>query len=288
MYRNLGAGVLREYAGTKQLRRPCNIFGIVGRDIGYSLSPVIFNTLFRAEGRNDCYKLFDLKEESLDAFMQAVAALEVDGFNVTVPFKGEIIPYLKRLDKIAAETGSVNLVIRRRKDLVGYNTDYFGIADTIERKLKVDVVGKRVALVGSGGSARTVYYYLVRKRAAQIFVYHRSSASKQRFSAFVESLPRVENYSACTYKSKIGDLPECDLIVNATPESVAKLCPSLRPSSLMKVFELRYSGRTKPSPHIVDGIYMLAVQAVHNYRIMTGASASVSRIMDIIRKARRR
>jgi shikimate 5-dehydrogenase len=182
----------------------------------------------------------------------------------------------------------VNLVMRRRGELVGYNTDYFGVADTIERKLKLNIRGKSVALIGSGGSARTVYYYLARKRAAQIFAYHRSSASKRRFRGFVDSLRQVKNYCACIYKSRIGDLPECDLIINATPEPVNKLCPSLVPSAKTKVFELRYYGRTKPSPDLVDGTYMLAVQAAHNYRIMTGTRASVDRIMRIIRKARRR
>jgi shikimate dehydrogenase len=266
----------------------CSVLGIVGRDISYSLSPVIFNTLFEAEGQRACYKLFDLKTGSLDTFMQAVAVLGVDGFNVTIPFKAEIIPYLKRLDKIAADTGSVNLVIKRQGELVGYNTDYFGIAETIERKLKLDVHGMRVLLIGSGGSARTVYHYLTRKKAAQIFVYHRSIASKRRFGGFVENLPRVEMYVPRNYKGRIGDTFDCDLIVNATPESVTKLCPSLRPSARTRVFELRYGSRTKPSPYIVDGTYMLAVQAAHNYRIMTGTSTPVDRIMNIIGKARRR
>lgn len=266
----------------------CQIFGIVGRDISYSLSPVVFNALFVAGKRRACYRLFDLKDRTLDSFMQAIDIVGIDGFNVTIPCKEEIIPYLKRLDKISADTGSVNLVMNRRGELVGYNTDYFGIADTIERKLKLEVRSKTVALIGSGGSARTVYYYLMRKRAAQIIGYHRSIASERRFGKYIASLPRAESYHPQTYKDRIRGIPDCDLIVNATPESVAKLCPKLRSSAGMKIFELRYSARTKPSPHIVDGTYMLAVQAVRNYRIMTGEDVSAERIMNIIRKARRR
>jgi shikimate 5-dehydrogenase len=87
------------------------IYGIVGCGIGYSLSPLIFNTLFKAKRLPAVYRLFDISPEGLAGFMQAAHLLRLDGFNVTIPFKEDVIEYLQKLDPVAAATGSVNLVL---------------------------------------------------------------------------------------------------------------------------------------------------------------------------------
>jgi shikimate dehydrogenase len=263
------------------------IFGIVGCNIGYTLSPTIYNSLFKSEKIRACYRVFDLAESSIDDFMNAANLLNLDGFNVTIPFKTDILTFLHKLDRIAAATFSVNQVICRNGKYLGYNTDYDGIASTLRDKLRIDVKGKRIAIIGSGGSARTAYYYSVKQRAKRITVYHRSVEGMRKFQAYARTLPRREEIELVQYDKKLGKLDDFDLCINATPAAYSTLHSGKR-SRKMKLFELGYTGRQPKSRGHVNGFYMLAVQAARNFEIMTGRKVSTDRILTIIREARRR
>lgn len=262
------------------------IYGIVGRNIGYSLSPIIYNALFRAQGLTACYRTFDLKDRSLEQFVSAAGIIGLSGFNVTIPFKGEIVSYLHKLDPAADATVAANMVIARRNGLVGYNTDYPGIKATVENRLKCNIQGQKVALIGSGGSARTAFRYLWKKRAGAIAVYHRSRESERRFEAFVESLDAGRNYVPVRYSDRLSLDEDTVLCINATPALITRLLAGRMIPAGVRVFELRYFGRQVARPYVVNGEYMLAVQAALNYKIMTGIDVPVSRIMNIVKKAR--
>lgn len=262
------------------------VYGIIGSGIGYSLSPRIFNALFRQHKHPAVYRLFDLDGKPLEEFVAAARLLRLDGFNVTIPFKGEIIEHLQKLDPVAAATGSVNLALNRRDKWTGFNTDYYGVEATLEKLRGFKVKGSRVVILGSGGAARTVYYLLNRKRAAQIVVYHHSAGRSKSFASYVDSLPNQVRCEARRFRSEITDLPECDLLVNCTPQPFHKMLDSASLHRAPHLFDLRYQGAGLRSTRIVDGSLMLAVQAAHNFKLMTGVKVNPEKVLSIMKAAR--
>jgi shikimate dehydrogenase len=263
------------------------IYGIIGTDIGYSLSPTIYNELFAQKHVCAIYNVFNLQDADLNDFIKSVRLLPLAGFNVTIPHKRAILPLLDRLDFVAEQTQSTNLVINRKGVLHGYNTDYEGIRQSIESRLKVSVRGANVAIIGSGGGAQTTYYYLVSHGARSIHVYHRSPASLLRFGSFVRRLPRPSSYRPALLEEAIDDLAGCDLCVNCTPVAITDLADRSVIKKVARILELRYGSYVLIKRAHLRGNYMLAVQAIKNLKIMTGQEVTVNRVLKIIEGALR-
>lgn len=127
------------------------LFGLVGWPIDYTMSPEIHNGLSEKEGRNAVYLAFPTEEKDLETFVR-FARVYLKGFNVTVPYKEKIIPFLDALDFSGEVCRAVNTVQVRNGRLVGYNTDGTGGKRCIEQKLPL--AGKTVVIKGAGGAAR--------------------------------------------------------------------------------------------------------------------------------------
>ena len=121
-------------------------YGLIGEKLGHSFSKIIHNELFSYE-----YELKELKKEELDEFMKKA---EFKAINVTIPYKEAVIPYLDEISEKARQIGAVNVVVNNGGFLSGYNTDYEGLKALIERQ-KVDFKGKKVLILGSGGTSKT-------------------------------------------------------------------------------------------------------------------------------------
>jgi len=120
-------------------------FCLIGNPLGHSFSKEIHTRL-------GCfYDLVQLEESELEKFAKKGS---YDGFNVTIPFKQKILPYMNCLDESAKQTGAVNTVVRRNGRLVGYNTDFKGILFALKRA-SIEIKGKKAAILGSGGTSAT-------------------------------------------------------------------------------------------------------------------------------------
>jgi shikimate dehydrogenase len=263
------------------------IYGIIGNGIGYSLSPVIYSALFAQLKIDAVYNTFELPHSQLGEFIKAVCLLPLAGFNVTIPHKRAILPLLDGLDFVAERTQSVNLVVNRKGKLQGYNTDYEGIRQSIESRLKLSVRGLDVAVIGSGGAAQTAYYYLVSHGARVIHVFHRSPTSLLRFGSYVRRLPRPATYRPALIERAIDDLPHCELLINCTPAPVSVIADPSALKNAKRVFELRYGNYDLVKRAHLRGNYMLAAQAVRNFKIITGQDVTVNRVLRIIDEALR-
>ena len=121
--------------------------GLLGRKLGHSFSPQIHSHL-----GSYSYELFQKEPEELDSFLKNGGW---DGINVTIPYKKDVIPHLDDLSPIAKKLGAVNTIIRRDGRLIGHNTDYFGFL-TMVRSSGLDVAGKKVLILGTGGASKPV------------------------------------------------------------------------------------------------------------------------------------
>lgn len=125
-------------------------FGLTGYPLGHSLSPVIHKELFKI---NNIDASYELNEVNPDSFAQGVEELKkLNGFNVTIPHKINIIPFLDKLSERAELFGAVNTVDNKNGIFTGYNTDCFGFLRALEMA-DIELKGK-VLLCGSGGVSR--------------------------------------------------------------------------------------------------------------------------------------
>lgn len=121
--------------------------GLLGEKLGHSYSPQIHNAL-----GSYSYGLFEKQPEELECFLKNG---DFHGLNVTIPYKKAVIPYLAELSPVAARLGAVNTVVRREDgSLIGHNTDYFGFK-TMVKASGLQVAGKKVLVLGSGGASNT-------------------------------------------------------------------------------------------------------------------------------------
>ena len=165
----LSAREMIEVYRVKELDRDTKVYGVIGDPVSWSLSPIIHNAGFVADGLNAVF--IPLLVKDLDAFMRRMVRpetreveLNFAGFAVTMPHKQAVIKYLDGLDDVAATVGAVNTINIEGGTLIGYNTDAAGFIGPLKRTFG-DLKGARVALIGAGGAARACVYALKSQNA---------------------------------------------------------------------------------------------------------------------------
>lgn len=138
-------------------------FGLIGKQLSHSFSKKYFENKFKLEQiTNAQYKLFEL--ESINQFKELITATpSLQGLNVTIPYKEEVIPFLDELDAIASEVGAVNTIsFQRNKNgvpyLKGYNTDVIGFEESLKPSLNNSNI--RALIFGTGGASKAIAYVL--------------------------------------------------------------------------------------------------------------------------------
>ncbi len=121
-------------------------YGLIGESLSHSFSKEIHEQL-----ADYTYELCPLTRDELDAFMREKT---FKGINVTIPYKEEVIPYLDEVDPAAQAIGAVNTVLNKDGRLIGYNTDFLGMRALVNH-LNLDLEGKKVGILGSGGTSKT-------------------------------------------------------------------------------------------------------------------------------------
>lgn len=160
------------------LTRTC---GLIGNPVEHTMSPAIHNTLAEATGENLVYVPFHVPEDKVEEAVKGAYALNLLGCNVTVPYKSQVIPFLKELDPLAEQIGAVNTLVRIEGGFKGYNTDMQGLYRAMcEDDVRLE--GEKVLILGAGGVARAVSMLLVRKGAEEILILNRTLEKAERIA----------------------------------------------------------------------------------------------------------
>lgn len=146
--------------------------GLIGNPVEHTMSPAIHNTLAEAMGQNLVYVPFHVQTGLLKEAVEGAYALNLLGCNVTVPYKSQVLPYLKEIDPLAERIGAVNTLVRAQGGFKGYNTDMPGLARAMEAD-GVKTAGEKVLILGAGGVARAVAVMLA-DTASQILIMNRT------------------------------------------------------------------------------------------------------------------
>ncbi len=153
-------------AGTK-------VCGLIGYPVGHSVSPVIHNNLAEEYGHDLVYVPLQVEPGKLKEAVAGAEAFDFLGMNVTVPYKSEVIPYLREIDPLAERIGAVNTLVRTEGGYRGYNTDMPGLYRAMCAD-GVHIEGEEVVLLGAGGVARAIAYLLLDKKASHVHIFNRS------------------------------------------------------------------------------------------------------------------
>ena len=155
-----------------------NIIGIVAEKLGHSLSPYIHNYWSKKYKQKLQYQKFEVSEKHLDKFFQSFKKnKKIKGFNVTIPYKTNFITLCDRITPKAKKIGSVNLVYKKNNLIIGDNTDVIGFEKSF-KKLK-NIPSNKVLLIGAGGAARSILYFLNQKNIENIDVFATSFRRKE-------------------------------------------------------------------------------------------------------------
>lgn len=132
-------------------------FGLIGYPLGHSFSKIYFEKKFKLENIKNTEYL-NLENSSLEELFSSKKLLTLKGFNVTIPHKEAIIPYLDELSKEAKAIGAVNCVKRKGQKFIGYNTDYIGFLNSFKKVKKS--YHKKALILGNGGATKAIIYAL--------------------------------------------------------------------------------------------------------------------------------
>ncbi len=147
--------------------------GLIGNPVEHTLSPAIHNTLAESLGHNLVYVPFGVEQGRLQAAVEGAYGLNILGMNVTVPYKSDVIPYLKEMDALADKIGAVNTLVRVQGGYKGYNTDILGLYRAMSSE-GICLEEENVVLLGAGGVARAVAFLCAEKGAKKVYLLNRS------------------------------------------------------------------------------------------------------------------
>ena len=270
------------------------IYGVVGDPVGHSLSPVIHNAAFRAEGMDKVYVPFRVPRQQLGTFLQDCRKLGVKGLSITIPHKEAVRAYLTHIERAAEQIGAVNTVVFADDGTItGSNTDMKavlasllsvpGLKDT-DDPLKE----KEVLVLGAGGVARAIVYGLVR-RGANVTIASRTYTR-------AEDLARDFDCRAIPWDERHYTKPE--ILINATPVGMhpdVDATPFGRDylRRTMIVFDTVYNPENtllikdarEKGCRCVTGVEMFVRQAAMQFKAFTGQDAPRSIMRDEVRRA---
>lgn len=243
-------------------------YGLIGEKLSHSFSKEIHEDI-----ADYVYELCEIPRSDLALFLQK---REFSAINVTIPYKKEVLPYLDEISDAANKLQAVNCIINCNGKLCGYNTDYFGMRDTILRS-GVDVSGKKVLILGTGGTSRTSALVCKNLGADEILFVSRNKKD-----------------GAITYNESYACHADAEIIINATPvgmypDSYDSPIDLSKFSNLLAVFDAVYNPiRTKlvldaKEKNILadGGLYMLVSQAVHAIELFTKTEIDENKIDEI-------
>ncbi len=256
------------------------LYGILGNPVSHSLSPVMHNAAFAATGINGAYLPFPAPDIA-DAVI-GIRGLGVQGASVTIPHKEKVMALLDTLDPVAKKIGAVNTIVRDGDMLSGFNTDWLGATSALEEKITLS--GRKVVILGAGGSARAIGFGMQEKGADFLL----ASRTEFRGRALADELDC--RWVSLTKTEEIKG----DILINATsvgmvPEIENSPVEDTVLPQFQVVMDIVYAPlktrllatAEQAGCEIINGLEMLLYQGVAQFEMWTGEKAPV----DIMRKA---
>jgi shikimate dehydrogenase len=272
---------------------------VIGDPVEHSLSPEIQNAAFSHAGLDFSYVAFHVERGQLRHALNGVRSLGIRGLSVTIPHKVDIIPFLDEVAPEAAYVGSVNTVVNDNGRLTGHSTDGRGAIRAFQSR-GVEVAGRPILLLGSGGAARAIAFALaLLDPRPSLKILGVIPGELDRLAADLASKTGVSVSSELLTEQTIQSaLDGAEIIVHATPVGMApKTEASLVPQNLLRtdhsVFDAVYTPlktqllqtAEQAGARIVPGLGMFVHQAAIQFELWTGREAPVEIMEQTVENA---
>ncbi|MCQ2958336.1 MAG: shikimate dehydrogenase [Candidatus Gastranaerophilales bacterium] len=271
--------------------------GIIGKPLSHSISPVIQKTALDSVKLGGSYEKFEIDAENIFKALEFFKKSNYKGFNVTIPYKVEILKYLDQVAESAKNIGAVNTVkISKNGSLMGFNTDISGFySSVLKKREKIE----NAILFGSGGAAQAVVFGLKDLGCKHICVYTRNFGKTK---IFVEKLKDKTNidFSVKLIEDNIT-FEKANILINSTPlgtkgenENLSVVSKnsleSLNKDAL--IYDLVYNPQEtlliKYAKELgfdyINGLEMLIMQGAEAFKIWTGLEPDIKKMQDSARK----
>jgi len=190
---------------------------VIGYPISHSKSPIIHTSVMNELKLEYDYNAVEVREGELSAFVDRVKAENIDGFNITMPHKIDIMQYLDEIDIEAKRYNSVNTVRYKDGKLYGYNTDADGYVMSL-KEAGTEFKDRDVLILGAGGVVNTLSLKAVYEGAKSVTVLNRSIDKAEKVCEYVKQETGKElKFASLETKNICDNAQNCDIIINATP-----------------------------------------------------------------------
>ena len=192
--------------------------GVLGANLVHSKSPQIQEAGIKQLGLEASYEKFEI---SNDYFNEEISNLlsKVDGLNVTIPYKENIVNYLNRADSLVSRIGASNTLVIKNGYIEGFNTDYYGFIESVKN---LNLKSKKIGVIGAGGASRAVLVALDDLEVDLINIYVRN-ITKAKETKFPKIKKATKEILLFNHESDFSDL---DMIINCTPVGQGRLIDS--------------------------------------------------------------
>lgn len=264
------------------------IYGLFGWPVEHTFSPAMHNAAFARLKMDACYLPFPVHPDRLEDAVRSIAALGINGVNVTVPHKERVAAMLSELSEEARLMTAVNTVEVRGDRLIGHNTDGRGFLRSLRENLRFDPKGRRIFILGAGGAGRAVGFSLAIADAASIIIYDKDTQKSSGLARDIREKTGADVYSIEDVMNVAESAAGADCIVNATPIGMKRSDPMPLDAHIIRkgqiVCDLIYNpAETRllraakyRGARTLNGLGMLLYQGVLAFEIWTGKKAPVS------------
>ena len=272
------------------------LLAVIGAPIGHSLSPIIQNAALHAAGLDYVYTALPVRADALASAVRGLRDAGIAGFNVTIPFKTEIIPLLDALSEDARRIQAVNTVVIEDGRMVGHNTDVAGfLAGFAERGIAL--AGKNAVLIGAGGAARAALWGLLRSGVSSVVIGVRNAAKGAALAAdfTTDGDVRAVSFDDAAWIAACSD---ADIVVQTTPLGMTPHTEEMPPvdAAMIKpsavVYDLIYTpaetrflreARARGC-ETINGETMLVAQGAEAFHLWTGKRPDVELMKRVLRE----
>ena len=273
---------------------PSSFFGLIGKPIDTSLSPLMFNSIFDQSKINSVYVPFTVAEHDLKNAVLGLRSLGVSGFNVTIPHKVSIINELDSIDDVSLKVGAVNTVSHNDDLLMGFNTDVEGFLRPL-KDMNLSLKGKKASILGSGGAARSCIFGLSTLGIDDFSIISRNKLTADKVSQDLGNDVTIAAFSSSDVSSEKA-FKSSDIIVNATP--IGRYPSNEFPINISWISndQIIYDLVANPLKTkfiltaeslgciAIPGYLMLVEQAALSFKIWTGLDAPILLMKNIVEK----
>ena len=263
--------------------------GIIGYPLSHTLSPSMHNFIYQKLGIDVEYKKWEISPNNLKSHIEKINNENFIGANITVPYKEKIVPLLDEIRNEAKFTGAVNTIVKNNNKLIGYNTDVYGIEQTLDIKLKNDVINNAV-IFGAGGAAKAAFFVLLQRGLNNLTIVNRTKSNALKMISKFNNVNCDQTIITLNEKSQIKSAClSADLIINTTIlgmknsgyEDISPIDSTFIDSNSV-IFDMVYNPTKtllikialERNATIIEGLNMLVYQAIKSIELWTGISPS--------------